>query len=61
MAYKIINNIQLGGVDTKDSTDFTDAFIISADYDGLEMSDKEIEDLNNYSDFFYQCVQEQLF
>ena len=61
MAYKKINNIQLGGIDTKDSPDFTDAFIISADYDGVEMSDKEIEDLNNYSDFFYQCVQEQLF
>jgi hypothetical protein len=61
MAYKTINNIQLGGVDTKDSPDFTDAFIISADYDSVEMSDKEIEELNNDSDFIHQCVQEQLF
>ena len=37
-------------------TDFCDAFIESADYNGKEMTDKQLEEINNNSDFVYECV-----
>ncbi len=34
MDYKLIDNIEVDGIDTKDYLDFCDAFIASADYNG---------------------------
>ena len=34
MNYDLIDNIEVDGIDTNDYPDFTDAFIVSADYDG---------------------------
>ena len=35
MNYDLIDNIELDGIDTNDYPDFCDAYIVSADYDGL--------------------------
>ena len=35
MNYDLIDNIEVDGIDTNDYPDFTDAFIVSADYDGV--------------------------
>jgi len=56
-----ISNIKLGGIDTKDYPDFVDAFIVSAEIDGVELTDAEIEELNCNSEFVYDCVLNQLF
>jgi hypothetical protein len=61
MDYKLIDNIEVEGIDTKDYPDFCDAFISSADYDGVEMTDEQLDELNEDSDFVYECVQDHLF
>ena len=61
MDYKLIDNIEVDGIDTKDYPDFCDAFIASADYDGKPMTDEQLDNLNEDSDFVYECVQNHLF
>lgn len=56
-----ITNIELGGIDTKDYPDFVDAFIESAEIDGVELTDEELEELNSNSEFVYDCVLKHLF
>ena len=57
MAFYIsrISNILIEGVDPSDLTDTCDAFIAYAEYDGVRMTDEQIEELNEDFDF----VQEQ--
>tara|TARA_R110002051_G_C8608355_1_gene481485 strand:+ start:576 stop:776 length:201 start_codon:yes stop_codon:yes gene_type:complete len=59
--YKKIDNIQIEGIDYSDYPDFCDAFISGAYYDGVPMTDEEIDELNEDSDFVYGCVQNNLF
>ena len=61
MDYKLIDNIEVDGIDTKDYPDFCDAFIASADYDGKEMTEEQLDELNEDSYFVYECVQNHLF
>jgi hypothetical protein len=61
MDYKLIDNIEVDGIDTKDYPDFCDAFIISADYKGKPMTDKQIEEINEDSDFVHECVKNHMF
>jgi hypothetical protein len=59
--YSLIDNVQIDGVDTSDYPDFCDAFIVSADYDGREMTDEEIEILNDDVEFVLQQVYEYIY
>jgi hypothetical protein len=61
MELEKISNIELGGIDTNDYPDFCDAHIVSAEIDGVELTDAEIEELNCNSEFVYDCVLSQLF
>jgi hypothetical protein len=56
-----ITNIELGGIDHNDYPDFVDAFIESAEIDGVELTDEELEELNCNSEFVYDCVLKHLF
>ena len=56
-----ITNIELGGIDTNDYPDFVDAFIESAEIDGVELTDSELDELNCNSEFVYDCVLKHLF
>ena len=61
MDVKKIDNIVIEGVETSDYPDFCNAFIASADYDGVEMSEKDLEYLtDNYQDFVHESVIESL-
>jgi hypothetical protein len=40
MDYNKIDNIEIDGIDTADYPDFADAYILSADYNGVEMTDE---------------------
>ena len=61
MIYDLIDNIEIDGIDTNDYPDFTDAFIASADYNGVEMTDEQLEALNEDYSFVHDCVYTQLF
>ena len=56
-----ITNIELGNIDTSDYPDMVDAYIESAEYDGVELTDAELEELNCNSEFVYDCVLKHLF
>ena len=61
MDYKLITNVYVDGIDPKDYPDFVDAYIYSADYDGEEMTDEMLDELNQDSDFVYDSLQNQLY
>lgn len=61
MDYKLIDNIEIDGIDTNDYPDFCDAFIASADYDGEQMTEKQLDEINQDIDFVYECVLTNLF
>ena len=58
MNYELIDNIEIEGIDYKDYPDFTDAFISSCDYNGVEMTEEEIEKLD--PSFVYDKVIESI-
>ena len=60
MDYNRISNIWVGGIDFKDYPDFVDAFIDSADYDGEPMTDEQLNEINQDTDFVYDCVIKQI-
>ena len=61
MELEKITNIELGNIDTSDYPDMVDAYIISAEIDGVELTDAELEELNCNRDFVDQCVLNELF
>lgn len=57
-----IDNVEVD-YDSSDYPDFADAYVISADYDGKEMTPEQLEILNNgnYADFIHNEVFNQLY
>lgn len=51
--YSKITNIEFGGIDHRDYPDYCDAYIASADYDGVEMTEEQIELINADTMFVY--------
>lgn len=47
-------------IDTSDYPDFVDSYILKADYDGREMTDAELDVLNDDSDFVYEQILKRL-
>jgi len=57
-----IDNIEFDDVDMKDYPDLVDAYVSSADYDGVPMTDDQLYDLNeNYRDFVYEKLIVSIF
>ena len=61
MDYAKIDNIYIGGINTNDYPDFSDAFILSADYEGKPMNEKQLDLINEDTDFVHQFVINNLF
>tara|TARA_R100001244_G_scaffold52352_2_gene45414 strand:- start:276 stop:461 length:186 start_codon:yes stop_codon:yes gene_type:complete len=61
MDYSKIDNVEVEDIDMKDYPDFCDAFIAYADYNGKEMTDKQLDELNDDSDYVYDCVISKIF
>lgn len=61
MDYSKIENIEIDGIDHSDYPDYVDAFISYAEYNGKEMNDCQLEELNENSDFVYDCVIKKIF
>jgi len=56
-----INNIQFDGIDHNDYPDFCDAYICSADYDDRELTQEELDEINENRDFVYEQLIKYLF
>jgi hypothetical protein len=46
--------------DPIDYPDFADAFILHADYDGVEMTEDQLNGINNNSEFIHEKLMESL-
>lgn len=55
-----IDNVEIEGIDFKDYPDFCDAFIVSADYNGIPLTDDEINKLNDNSEFIHEKIFDQM-
>jgi len=55
-----ITNVSLDGLDHRDYPDYCDAFIDSADYDGEEMTDEQLDELNEDYELVYELVWDNL-
>jgi hypothetical protein len=59
--YSLIDNIEFDGIDHKDYPDYCDAYICYAEYDGREMTDEELDELNSDSDYIYDVLMGYLY
>jgi len=54
MDYKLIDNIEFDGINYGDYPDFSDVYISNACYDGVEMTEEQLDEINEDSDFVYE-------
>ena len=60
--FKLVTNVSVDGIDTSDYPDFFDAFIESAEYNGKDMSEEMLDEINSdHLDFVSECVYDSLF
>ena len=59
--YSQINNVKFDGVDKSDYPKFVDAYIVSADYNGVPMTEEQIEVLNNDYEFVHEKLMDKLY
>lgn len=59
--YTKISEVEVDGIDTSDAHDFCDAFICAASYEGREMTEEELDILNQDSQYVYECVIDRLY
>ena len=55
-----VTDIEIDGIDRNDHPDYCDAYIANAKYDGIEMTEEQLDEVNEYSDFVYAKVWEHL-
>jgi hypothetical protein len=56
-----IDNVIVEDIYMFDAPDFVDAFIASADYNGVKMTEQELDILNEDSEFVYSQVENTLY
>lgn len=59
--YSEITDVQVANIQNFDSPDFVDTFIETATYMGRDMTDEELDVLNQDSEFVYEAVQSFLY
>ena len=59
--YDLIDNVVFGGVDPEDYPDFCDAYIESADYDGVEMTEAQLEIVNEDIGYWHDDIIQSCF
>ena len=59
--HSLIDNIKFDGIDYRDYPDFTDAYIDSADYDGIPMTDDQLDEINEDRDFVYEKLMDHIY
>lgn len=56
-----VENIEFQNIDHSDYPDFSDAYISYAELNGVPLTDEQLDDLNENSNFVYEKVMERLF
>jgi len=56
--YSKIEDIEIEGINHNDCPDYCDAFISDAYYNGRQMTDEELEELNDDGDFVYDAIMD---
>lgn len=59
--YKLFTDVAFEGIDHRDFPDYCDAFIASAEYDGRDLSDEELDELNEDTDLVYELLTDNLY
>lgn len=59
--YSKITDVEVVNIRHYDAPDYVDAFIESASYEGREMSEDELDLLNEDSSYIYDCVIAKLY
>lgn len=54
--YSKIDDVEIDGIDHADAPEFCDAYISSASYEGRDMTEAELDTLNEDSDYVYEKV-----
>lgn len=54
-----VDNIEFDDVHYWDYPDYSDAYIISADYEGVPMTEEQLEEVNEYKDFISEKLLER--
>jgi hypothetical protein len=57
----MITNVVVAGIDMADAPDFVDAYIASADLDGVPMTEEQLDALSEDYDFVYGELMKQLY
>jgi hypothetical protein len=58
--YKLIKDIEFDGIDHSDYPDYCDAYIVRAEYNGKEMTEDQLTELNCERDFVYGKLMDYL-
>lgn len=56
-----LEDIQLDGIHMWDAPDFVDAYISYATRNGVPLTDEELDELNEDSQFVYECVMDWIY
>ncbi len=57
-----ISDVKVDRIEMSDSMDFCNSYISEATYNGREMTESELDDLNNnYGEFVYDAVIKSIF
>ena len=59
--YKLSTDVEFGDVHHWDYPDYCDVFIDNAEYDGKELSEEELDELNEDRDLVYQLLNDYLY
>ena len=59
--YQYITDVEVEDIDHNDAPDYSDAFISSAKYHGLELNDKLLDKLNEDRDFVYEQAMKHIY
>ena len=61
MEKKLITDVDFDGVDHKDYPDYCDAHVVSAKYNGEQMNEEQLDELNDDKDMVYELLMDYLY
>lgn len=59
--YSKLEDLDLDGIDYNDYPDFCDAYICGGYYEGRELTEEELDQLNDDRGFVYELVQDRIY
>lgn len=60
MDYNKITNIEFDGIDRNDHPDYCDAYIVAAEYDGVPMTEEQLDEINEDRMFVHERLMTHL-